>query len=45
VPVYQRTEVMLMAGFFGTMLLISLWFAMVAGGNWAKRHRAARTGS
>ena len=39
-PVYERTGVMLIAGFFGTMLLISLALAMVAGGNWHKRQLA-----
>jgi hypothetical protein len=45
VPVYQQTDVMLMAGFFGTMLLISLSLAMLAGGSWAKRCRTAKAES
>lgn len=40
VAVYEQTGVMLIAGFFGTMLLISLALAMVAGGNWHKRQLA-----
>lgn len=39
-PVYEQTGIMLMAGFFGTMLLVSLALAMVAGGNWHKRRLA-----
>ncbi|HYN99606.1 MAG TPA: CAP domain-containing protein [Actinomycetota bacterium] len=44
VPVYQQTGIMMVAGFFGTMLLISLALAMVAGGRWHKR-QLARAGS
>lgn len=44
VAVYEQTGVMLIAGFFGTMLLISLALAMVAGGNWHKR-RLAKVGT
>lgn len=40
VPVYQQTGVMLLAGFLGTLLLLSLVVAMVAGGRWHKRHLA-----
>ncbi len=43
-PVYRQTGPMMIAGFFGTMLLISLVFAMVAGDRWHKR-QLARTRS
>ena len=43
-PVYQQTGIMMVAGFFGTMLLISLTLAMVAGGRWHKR-QLTRAGS
>lgn len=43
IPVYQQTSMMLAAGFFGTMLLISLAFALVAGGRWHRRHLVARS--
>ncbi|HEX2054703.1 MAG TPA: hypothetical protein VHJ78_13390, partial [Actinomycetota bacterium] len=39
---FPQTTVMLLAGFFGTTLFISLTVAMVAGGRWHKRHLAAR---
>ena len=40
VAVYEQTGTMLIAGFFGTMLLISLAIGMVAGGRWHKRQVA-----
>jgi hypothetical protein len=42
-PVFEQTGTMLLAGFFGTMLLISLAAGMVAGGRWHKR-QVARAG-
>lgn len=41
-PVFQQTSMMLFFGFFGTLLLITLVLAMVAGGKWHDRHRVAR---
>ena len=44
VPVYEQTGLMLIAGFFATMLLMSLVLAGVAGGRWHERQLAkART--
>jgi hypothetical protein len=40
IPVLEQTATMLLAGFFGTMLLISLSVGMVAGGRWHKRRLA-----
>jgi hypothetical protein len=42
-PVFEQTGTMLIAGFLGTMLLISLAAGMVAGGRWHRR-QVARAG-